>query len=165
MSTDFPVLSDETNKTEERVETHSDSTIPPIDISITNENPVSFEEFSSRNENSTFHPVSQQYQVSTDNPVKSDLNEKYISRDDFVRIESSTNLQVSSDYPESTTDPTLPDNPVATDKQDSNEILVKIELSPGQWKSASDQETVDHLIEVQKKNVKELEGKINNSFF
>jgi hypothetical protein len=112
------------------------------------------------NESSTYHPISTQHQVLSVDTEKSDSVVKYISMDEIVQIETSTNRQASSDDSASTNNPTLPDNlNVSTDKPDSKDEPIKIELSPGHWISASDRETADHFIEIQKKNLQQFKGK------
>ena len=49
-------------------------------------------------------------------------------------------------------------------KESALQDEVKIEVAPGQWISTPDKETADHFIEVQKKNIQNLEGKNNQSY-
>jgi hypothetical protein len=127
--------------------------------SLNNSNNVSIDlmDRSIKNESSTYQA---QHQVLSNHTEKSDSIVKYISLDEIVQIETSTYRQASSNNYISTNNPTLQDNlNVSTDKPDSKDEPIKIELSPGHWISASDRETADHFIEIQKKNLQEFKGK------
>jgi hypothetical protein len=154
-ATDYPDV--EPDKTEKP---NSSVHLPSLNNSVPNQNSVyiNLMDGFEINESLTYHPISTQHQVLSVDTEKSDSVVKYISMDEIVQIEASTNRQASSDDSASTNNPTDKLN-VSTNKPDSKDEAIKIELSPGHWISASDRETADHLIEIQKKNLQEFKGK------
>ena len=79
--------------------------------------------------------------------------------------ENQTKIQVHNDQINipinSVADPSEPVNPVdnLANPEPVNLELLKIEVSPGQWILTRDRATADHFVQVQSKNIIELEGK------